>query len=92
MSDCTDGAITWQGELAGLTGALLVGGLAVLGMPLGDLVVGGVIVVLAGFAGMTADSVLGASIEGDRVGNQAVNFLATLSGAAVAVALGVALG
>ena len=88
----TDGAITWQGELAGLTGALLVGGLAVLGMPLGDLVVGGVIVVLAGFAGMTADSVLGASIEGDRVGNQAVNFLATLSGAAVAVALGVALG
>jgi len=87
----TDGAITWQGEVAGLAGALLVGGLAALGMPVGDLVVGGGIVVLAGVAGMTADSLLGASIEGDRVGNQAVNFLATLAGAAVAVALGVAL-
>ena len=83
----TDGAITWQGEFAGLAGALLVGGLAAVGMPLGDLVGGGGIVVLAGVAGMTVDSLLGALIEGDRVGNQAVNFLATLSGAAVAVAL-----
>ena len=40
---------------------------------------------------MTVDSLLGALIEGDRIGNQAVNFLATLSGALVAVALGVAL-
>ncbi|WP_435074601.1 DUF92 domain-containing protein [Halorubrum sp. HHNYT27] len=87
----TDGAITWQGELAGLAGAGLVGGLAAFGMPVGGPVVGGGVVVLAGVAGMTADSVLGASIEGDRVGNQVVNFLATLSGAAVAVVLGVAL-
>jgi uncharacterized protein (TIGR00297 family) len=87
----TDGAVTWQGEIAGLAGAVLVGGLAVVGMPLGGLVVSGGVVVLAGFTGMTADSVLGASIEGERVGNQAVNFLATLSGAAVAVALGVVL-
>ncbi len=87
----TDGAITWQGEIAGLAGSLLVAGLAAVGMPIGDLVGGGGIIVLAGVAGMTADSVLGAVVEGDRVGNQAVNFLATLSGAAVAVALGVAL-
>ena len=86
----TDGAGTWQGEIAGLAGALLVGGIAAIGMPVGDPVVGGGIVVLAGFAGMTVDSVLGAAVEGDRVGNQAVNFLATLSGATVAVAFGVA--
>ncbi|MGM0446928.1 MAG: DUF92 domain-containing protein [Methanobacteriota archaeon] len=88
----TDGAITWQGELAGLSGALLVGLLAAGGAPLLDPVVpGGVAaggaVVAAGVAGMTVDSLLGALIEGDRVGNQAVNFLATLGGAVVAVAL-----
>ncbi|VTT85472.1 COG1836 [Halorubrum sp. DM2] len=88
----TDGAITWQGELAGLSGALLVGALAAGGTPLFDPVVpGGVAaggaVVAAGVAGMTVDSLLGALIEGDRVGNQAVNFLATLAGGTVAVAL-----
>ncbi|WP_049911338.1 DUF92 domain-containing protein [Halorubrum lipolyticum] len=88
----TDGAVTWQGELAGLAGALLVAGLAAVGMPIGDPVVGGGVVVLAGVAGMTADSLLGALIEGERIGNQAVNFLATLSGATVAVAAAVALG
>ncbi|WP_200530686.1 DUF92 domain-containing protein [Halorubrum sp. LN27] len=88
----TDGAVTWQGELAGLAGALLVAGLAAVGMPVGDAVAGGGIVVLAGVAGMTVDSLLGALIEGERIGNQAVNFLATLSGATVAVAAAVALG
>lgn len=85
----TDGAITWQGEIAGLAGALLVGGLAAVGMPVGDLAVGVGVVVAAGVAGMTVDSLLGALVEGDRIGNQTVNFLATLAGAAVAVALGV---
>ncbi|GAB3695197.1 TIGR00297 family protein [Halorubrum pallidum] len=83
----TDGAVTWQGELAGGAGGLLVGGLAAVGMPIGDPVTGGAVVVCAGVVGMTADSLLGALIEGDAVGNQAVNFLATLSGAAAAVAL-----
>ena len=88
----TDGAITWQGELAGLSGALLVGVLAAGGAPLLDPVVpGGVAaggaVVAAGVAGMTLDSLLGALIEGDRIGNQTVNFLATLGGAVVAVTL-----
>ena len=84
----TDGAITWQGELAGLAGALVVAGIAAVGMPVVDPVTGGGIVLIAGIAGMTVDSLLGALIEGDRIGNQAVNFLATLSGAGVAVALG----
>ncbi|WP_435092697.1 DUF92 domain-containing protein [Halorubrum sp. N11] len=88
----TDGAVTWQGELAGVTGALLVAGLAALWMPVGGAVTGGGIVVLAGVAGMTVDSLLGALIEGERIGNQAVNFLATLSGAIVAVGAAVALG
>ncbi|GAA0551051.1 TIGR00297 family protein [Halorubrum ejinorense] len=88
----TDGAITWQGELAGLTGALLVGALAAGGGPVLDPVVSGgvaagAVVLAAGFAGMTVDSILGALIEGERVGNQAVNFLATLAGSVVAVAL-----
>jgi len=88
----TDGAITWQGELAGLAGALLVGALAAGGTPLFDPVVSGGVaaggaVVAAGVAGMTVDSLLGALIEGDRVGNQTVNFFATLTGGVVAVAL-----
>lgn len=83
----TDGAVTLQGELAGIAGAALVGALAAVGMPVGDPLVGGGVVVAAGFAGMTVDSLLGALVEGDRIGNQTVNFLATLSGALVAVGL-----
>lgn len=86
----TDGAVTFQGELAGIGGALLIGLLAAAGMPLGAPLVGGGVVVFAGFAGMTADSLLGALVEGDRIGNQQVNFLATLSGALVAVGLATA--
>jgi uncharacterized membrane protein len=36
---------------------------------------------------MPMDSVLGATLEGDRLGNQGVNFLATLTGALVGAAL-----
>ncbi|MXR41941.1 hypothetical protein GRX01_11410, partial [Halobaculum sp. WSA2] len=42
--------------------------------------------------GMTVDSLLGATVEGDRIGNQAVNTLATLSGALAAVVLSVVTG
>ena len=87
----TDGAVTWQGEVAGLVGAGVVGAIAAVGMPLGEPAVAGAVVVVAGFAGMTADSLLGALIEGDRVGNQAVNFLATCAGALVAVAVAAAM-
>jgi len=111
----TDGAVTWQGELAGLAGATLIGlvaavdtvgwsavvsggglnsavvesGIASARLTLDTTVVGAV--ALAGVGGMTVDSVLGAAIEGNRVGNQAVNFLATLSGAGVAVVAGILL-
>ncbi|WP_255148782.1 DUF92 domain-containing protein [Halorarius halobius] len=75
----TDGAVTWQGELAGLVGAGVIAGIAAVFFDLGPLptlaIVGG------GFVGMTVDSVLGATVEGGMLGNQAVNLLATLGGA-----------
>jgi uncharacterized protein (TIGR00297 family) len=80
----TDGGVTWQGEVAGLVGAGLVAGLALFLMPLSgpaELVAGTVVV--GGVAGMTVDSLLGATLEGDRLGNEAVNLLATLTGAVV---------
>jgi uncharacterized protein (TIGR00297 family) len=80
----TDGGVTWQGEVAGVVGAVLVAALALLLMPLsGPVAFVVVIVVVGGVAGMTVDSVLGATLEGDRIGNEAVNFLATLTGALV---------
>jgi uncharacterized protein (TIGR00297 family) len=80
----TDGGVTWQGEVAGVVGAAFVAVLALFLMPLSgptELVAGAV--VLGGVAGMTVDSLLGATLEGDRIGNEAVNLLATLTGAAV---------
>jgi uncharacterized protein (TIGR00297 family) len=74
----TDGAVTWQGEVAGLVGAALIASLCLVVFDFG--VVGAAVVVVAGFVGMTADSLAGATLEGDLVGNQGVNFLATLSG------------
>jgi len=83
----TDGGVTWQGEVAGVAAATLVAGIAVAGIAVPP--VAGAVVLLGGVAGMTVDSILGATLEGDRLGNQAVNFLATLSGAVVAAAVGV---
>ena len=40
----------------------------------------------------TVDSVLGATVEGDGLGNQAVNALATLSGAVAGVGFALLLG
>nr|WP_303647572.1 DUF92 domain-containing protein [Haloarchaeobius amylolyticus] len=92
----TDGAVTWQGELAGIAGAVAIATIAVAVFPGADpsmtvTPTGGGVVLLAGVAGMTVDSLLGATIEGGVVGNQGVNFLATLSGAIVAVGLFVVL-
>jgi len=75
----TDGGVTWQGELAGVAGATLVAGLTI-GLSALTLA-GAAVIVGAGVVGMTVDSLLGAVLEGDAVGNQAVNFLATGSGA-----------
>jgi uncharacterized membrane protein len=38
---------------------------------------------------MTTDSLLGATLEGDALGNQSVNFLATLTGALIGAGLAV---
>lgn len=86
----TDGGVTVEGTLAGVAGAALVAlvALALLGVSL----VGVGLIVLGGVVGMTVDSILGATIEGRVVGNQSVNFLATLAGAVVAAGFGVELG
>lgn len=81
----TDGAVTWQGEVVGLTGAIIVATIGFVAFE--DVtIMGGAIIVAAGFIGMTVDSILGATIEGKLCGNQGVNFLATLA-AAIAGAL-----
>jgi len=78
----TDGAITWQGQVAGFVGGGVIAAIAFgLFGTVGP--VGAGVVVLAGFVGMTVDSFLGATLEGGLLGNQGVNFLATL-GAAIA--------
>jgi len=74
----TDGGVTWQGELAGLVGAAIIAAIALLAFETITLA-GAAVIVASGFIGMTVDSVLGATIEGQWVGNQGVNFLATLS-------------
>ncbi|MFW6436149.1 MAG: DUF92 domain-containing protein [Halococcoides sp.] len=84
----TDGAITWQGECAGLAGAGLIAVLAALTFPSIGLW-GALIVIGAGFVGMTVDSLLGATIEGRIVENQGVNFLATGAAGVAAGLLGV---
>ncbi|MFB6143292.1 MAG: TIGR00297 family protein [Halorientalis sp.] len=87
----TDGGVTWQGELAGVVGAALIAAIAGLTSPVvGPLGAG--VVVVAGFLGMTADSLLGATLEGAYLGNQTVNFFATLVAAVVAGGLAVAAG
>lgn len=87
----TDGAVTWQGELAGVAGAALIaviafGAFGTIGTA------GAGVVVAAGVVGMTVDSLLGATIEGWLVGNQGVNFLATLAAALAGAALAAGLG
>ncbi|MEF8773354.1 MAG: DUF92 domain-containing protein, partial [Halobacteriales archaeon] len=87
----TDGGVTWQGVAAGTAGAALIAGLSAgLFGPVGG--VGAVVVLAAGVVGMNVDSVLGATLEGGLVGNQSVNFLATLSGALAAAVGAVAVG
>jgi len=87
----TDGAVTWQGEVAGLAGTAVIAGLStgVFGL-VGA--AGAAVVVGAGVVGMTADSVAGATVEGHRLGNQGVNFLATLSGGVAGGLLALAVG
>jgi uncharacterized protein (TIGR00297 family) len=95
----TDGGVTWQGALAGLVGAALVAGLAVLVFAVS--LVGALVIVAAGVAGMMVDSILGATVEnrrfdgllsGGSFDNKTVNFLATFTAAVVCAALAVGVG
>lgn len=87
----TDGAVTWQGEVVGLVGAAVIAGIAFLSFETVT-ATGAALIVVAGFIGITADSVLGATIEGWLCGNQGVNFLATLAAALAGGALAIGLG
>ena len=53
---------------------------------------GAAVVLAAGVVGMTVDSLLGATLEGDWLENEGVNFAATVAGALCAATLAVALG
>jgi uncharacterized protein (TIGR00297 family) len=85
----TDGAVTWQGEAAGLAGAASVAVLGWLLFPITPAIAAAV--VLGGVAGMTADSLFGVTLEHRVIGNHGVNFAATLVGAGVAGATGLLL-
>ena len=86
----TDGAVTWQGELVGVAAAAVIAGIAAVFFELDPLAAA--TVVAAGFVGMTVDSLLGATLEGDSLDNQSVNFLATLGGAVTGAVLALAVG
>jgi uncharacterized protein (TIGR00297 family) len=87
----TDGAVTWQGMVAGLVGAAIIAGIA--GATIETVgTVGAGLVLACGFVGMTVDSILGATVEGTVVGNQGVNTLATLAAAVTGVGFALALG
>ncbi len=97
VSPGTDGGVTWQGTVAGLVGAVTVGAvsLPLVGPSLpfdavGVVVVG--VIALGGVVGMFVDSLLGATVEGNRVGNEAVNLLATAAGGVTTAALALGVG
>jgi uncharacterized protein (TIGR00297 family) len=83
----TDGGVTWQGYLVGVFGAVVVAGVAVGFFAFDAPVAAALAVVAGGVVGMTVDSVLGAVLEGGRIGNQTVNFLGTFAGAVTSAAL-----
>ncbi|WP_144905063.1 DUF92 domain-containing protein [Halobellus captivus] len=90
VSPGTDGGVTWQGEVFGLLGAAVVAAVA-LGLLPEVSPLGAAVVAVGGFLGMTADSVLGATVEGPRFGNEAVNFAATLVGAVLSAVAAIVL-
>jgi uncharacterized protein (TIGR00297 family) len=79
----TDGGITLQGSLAGIIGAFFIGALASLVLGIG--MDGAIIIGIAGVMGMFGDSILGASLEDKWIGNEGVNFMATLIGSITSI-------
>lgn len=93
----TDGGVTWQGTTAGLVGAAAVGAVSLPLVATWSAFDAGAldavaVVALGGVVGMFVDSLLGATVEGDRVGNEAVNLLATAAGGVATAALALGLG
>ncbi len=87
----TDGGITWQGLVAGVTGAGIIGVLSLeLFATIGP--TAAVALTVAGVAGMVIDSLLGATIEGTLFGNGGVNFIATSVGGVLGAGLALGLG
>jgi uncharacterized protein (TIGR00297 family) len=86
----TDGGVTFKGIGVGAVGGAIVAVIAVPGATFGISLAAAGVIVAAGVLGMLVDSVLGATIEGRWIGNQAVNFTATLSGGVIAAAGAVA--
>jgi len=82
----TDGGVTFKGIGVGAVGGAVVAVIALPAVTFGVSLAAGVVIVAAGVLGMLVDSVLGATIEDRWIGNQAVNFLATLSGGVIAAA------
>jgi uncharacterized protein (TIGR00297 family) len=82
----TDGGVSWAGTLAGITAAALVSWVCVLTKLVPFRWLG--ISIVAAFAGMIADSYLGALLERRKLlNNDAVNFLGTLVAASAAFLL-----
>lgn len=80
-----DGVVSLEGTLIGVAGAGLMAVVYSIGFGWGMQFCW---IVLAGAAGNAVDSVLGAALErGQRIGNNMVNFLNTLTGALVCLAL-----
>lgn len=81
----TDGGVSAVGELVTVVGAAAFAvaavGLGVVDPP------GAVAVAIGGVVGTHVDSLLGATVEGPYVGNDAVNLLSTTAGAVAAVAV-----
>jgi uncharacterized protein (TIGR00297 family) len=78
----TDGAITLAGTAAGVAAAIAVSLTGAIGLR------GAFVCAIAAVAGMTADSFLGATVEGRGfVGNNSVNFFSTAIAAAIAFAM-----
>lgn len=87
----TEGAVSVEGTLAGVAGSLVLG---VLGWVFALYPPTGIALVAVGaFVGTTVESYVGAIWGQDaRIGNEAMNFLNTVVGAAVAIAIALPLG
>ena len=90
----TDGGVTSLGILASFLGATIIGTYYVIlfGINLATIKIG-LSILIAGILGTMIDSYIGATLElKGKVGNTTTNFVATLSGAIIAIILTMLLG